>query len=358
MSWPDRDCGERRRTLGRAVALLMATFGALACDGENSPLIVDETAIIANAGLNEVVAYDEPSTLSNPATPSRATDEPLLQPYAVALDEDGSIWVVENVGDPGAMQPAGHILRYAPFDLSEPEDVFDGVLSYPTDLAIGDDGRIWIANSGLDWTGTPRGGTSITTIAPGANVVSAGFTFDNTSFGYPLGVALDSNGDVWLTTTYGLLLMFASPVDEIGGMATPEVIIVGFGGMTDFFDELRDVVLDDEDDVVVSASLRGQGRVIEIARDSWATGGAVTTLEAADVVTELTSDLYGNWGIAFGENGDLWVVNSTDPDDNADSTGSLLRFASDVTGTTFETTPTLEIDLDSRFTLSVAVGRP
>lgn len=321
---------------------------------------VHETAVVANAGLSNIVGFDEPSGLTNPATPNRRSGGIVSQPYAVAIDVEGATWVVENVGDPEAAQPAGRVLRYARVDLSQPEAVFDTGLSYPTGMVIADDGRVWIANSGLDWTGTPRGGTGLATIAPGAGAVSAGFTIDTASYGYPRKITLDSLGRMWMTTSFGLVLMIVSPIDEIGGVAAPAVVIVAVGGDTDYMDVVYDVVTDSTGDVLISGRLSstGQSRIIEVLRNTWATGGIVSPIDAADVRTEVTTGLYDPWDIDFAENGDLWVVNSTDAADDVQSRGSLVRFAADASGTTIETAPAQTIDLDSRFTLGLAVGQP
>jgi hypothetical protein len=96
--------------------------------------------------------------------------------------------------------------------------------------------------------------------------------------------------------------------------------------------------------------------VIEVESGSWAEDGSVTYLASADVATLLSDGLFGPWDIEFGASGDLWVVNSTDAIDDAQSRGSLLRFdaGSLVTGAS----PDAQIDLDSRYTLGLAIARP
>lgn len=315
----------------------------------------DETVWVANAGLSNVVAYDEPDQLAPPVVASRKSGGVVSQPYAVAVDAQGATWVVENVGDPDAAQPAGRILRYGPFDLSVPEATFDAGLNYPTGLAIDDGGRVWIANSALDWTGTPRGSASIVSIAAGASSVSTGFAFDTTALGYPRGLALDAAGNLWMTTTYGLVLGFSDPASA-SGTAAPFAVIVGIGGGADFLDTANNLVFDSDGDLWVSGRRASESRVIEVAAGSWATDGTVTVLSSADVPTVLTEGLFVPWGLAFGANGHLWVVNSTDATDDADSRGSLVRFHA--AALTTGASPDRHIELDSRYTLGVAVARP
>ena len=192
-------------------------------------------------------------------------------------------------------------------------------------------------------------------IASGASSISAGFTYTAASYGYPKQLAVDTGDTLWVTTTFGLVLGFIDP-GTLTGNVVPDSIIVAVGGDADFLNTLNNLVFDAAGDLWVSGSFSGVSRVIEINAGSWTTNGSLTTLNNADVPTVLSDELFTPWGLAFDASGNLWVVNSTDADDDSDSKGSLLRF--DGTSLTTGATPDRNIELESRFTLGIAIARP
>ncbi|MEZ4238024.1 MAG: hypothetical protein R3F59_18140 [Myxococcota bacterium] len=79
-------------------------------------------------------------------------------------------------------------------------------------------------------------------------------------------------------------------------------------------------------------------------------------MDPGTVGAVLTQGLYGPWGLRFDGAGDLWVVDSTDAADDATSRGALVRF--DAAGLGGDPAPSLQVPLDSRYTLGLAVGTP
>ena len=316
------------------------------------PLVVhDETIWVTNAGLSNVVAIDEPFDQAPPVSASRITGF-IAQPYAVDVDAHSQRWVVENVGAPEAIQPAGRVQRFGRFDLTAPDLEVTAGLTYPTGLAIDATGAVWVTNSALDWTGTPRETPNIAKIEPSGSAAATAFTYDHLALGYPLSIAIDPSQRLWVTTTYGLALGFV-PRDD-GGRATPFAILAGSVANPAVFDTLRDLVFDDAGDLWVSAQLQGQPRVVEIPAGTWAEDGALSSLDANDGSTLLTEGLYSPWGLDFDEQGRLWVVNATDAQDDASSRGSLVAFDPPVSGAS----PARVVPLASRYTLGIAVARP
>ncbi|MBX2802958.1 MAG: hypothetical protein KTR31_35070 [Myxococcales bacterium] len=312
-----------------------------------------ETIWVTNAGLSNVVAFDEPSQLPSNAAPSRVTGEVVSQPYDIVVDDDGHQWVVENVGDPTATQPAGRLLRYRPFDLSTPDLVIDEGLNYPTGAAIADDGALWVVNSALDWTGTPRGTPDVSRVAPTASSATLAFRYDQTVYGWPLRITFDGSGDVYVATTYGIVLGF--PPVQTGSEIVPDAVIVGFdGGGNEAWDTVRGLVFDGSGNLWLAASLQGNGRVVQLGAGSWPTDGSLAFFDQGDLGALITSGLYQPWGLQLDAAGRLWVVNATDADDGGNSRGSLLSFDSPVSGAV----PSQEIPLASRYTLGLAVARP
>ncbi|MEK9765892.1 MAG: hypothetical protein VW274_05375, partial [Thalassolituus sp.] len=253
-----------------------------------------ETIWVTNAGLSNIVAYDEPDTLSNTTIiPARKSGTAIAQPYSVAVAQLGHTWIVENVGSPDATQPAGRILRYAPFDLSEPEATFDTGFNYPLGIAIDSNNTVWIANSGIDWSGTPRGSAPNIVSLPhnaesGAEPTTA-FTVD-TAYGYPKNLATDGTDNLWITTTYGLVLGYLSP-GALSGTPTPNVIISLTGGDADFLDTTNNLTFDTSGNLWVSGTYNSgsQSRIIKITANAWTANGVTTALNNADVPVVLTN---------------------------------------------------------------------
>ncbi|MEN0061051.1 MAG: endo alpha-1,4 polygalactosaminidase [Myxococcota bacterium] len=324
----------------------LALRGAGASFDLDVPVFVHEQTIwVTNAGLSNVVAFDEPTTLGEPARADRVSGEAIAQPYAIAISPTGERFVVENVGDPDAPQPAGRVVIYDRFALASPREVVSTGLLYPTGIAFEADGSALVVNSALDWTGTPRGTPAIVRIAPGASEAIEAFHYDASIYGYPLSIAIAPNGDIYLGTTYGIVLGFPA---SASGSVTPGVALVG----DDLFDTVRSITWR-EDALWFSGSKYGQSVVGALVQD-WDLDGNVVTRGIADASVRITEGLFGPWGLAFDESGRLWVVNSTDAEDNADSRGSLLRFDMPTTGAS----PDQNSPLASRYTLRLAVGRP
>jgi hypothetical protein len=337
---------------------LLATSGDEARTFELAVVVHDETVWVTNAGLSQVVAFDEPEALAAPALPSRRTGGVVAQPYAIAVGASGAQWVVENVGDPAAAQPAGRVLRYAPFALDAPDLIVDTGLSYPTGIAIDAAGTVYVASSGLDWTGTERDPPAIVTIDPTSGAVATALRFDTAlgppSLGYPRSLAFDPAGQLWMTTTYGLLVGYALPAAD---PPVPFAVIAGAGGGSgDVYDTLNDVTFDADGDPWVSGTLAGAARLVEIPAGAWATDGTTTWVDPSTVGAVVTQGLFVPWGLRFDRTGDLWAVDTTDAADAATSRGSLVRFGGGSLG--LDPAPDVVIRLDSRYTLGLAVGTP
>jgi sugar lactone lactonase YvrE len=201
-----------------------------------------------------------------------------------------------------------------------------------------------VANSALDWTGTPRGAPSIAAFDLDGAPVAGGFAFaDTASFGYPKQLAFDAAGNLWMTTTFGLMLGYTLPAAP---SPTPFAVLVGVGGAGgDLFDTANALTFDGAGNLWLTGSLAGAGRALRIDAGGW-----------ADVGVILGDALFGPYGLAFGSDGALWIVNSTDAADDDESRGSLLRY--DAGALTDGASPSASFALASRYTLGIAVDRP
>ncbi len=325
---------------------VLPVHAAIAGDARRYDLRVvahQESLWVAMPGLSTVLTYDEPAQLPESATPSRRVSTVVAEPTSVAVAPDGRQYVVEYVGDPDAPQPAGRVLVYAPFDGAEPATEISVGLTYPTSLAFDAKGTAWVANSGVDATGAPRDIPDISTIEPKEDFARRAFSYDYATFGYPQQLAFDPVGDLWLSTTFGLVLGFDLPVS--GESATPAYVLTG---ASDAFDTVRDLAFDLDGDLWLSTSLKGAPQVVEVASGWWVFD---PTIDDADLSARLTLGLPDPWGLAFDQVGRLWVSNRTN---GAEGPGSVVRFDSLLSGSA----PSGRIALPAAFAEGIAIGRP
>lgn len=319
-------------------------------------VVHDETVWVANAGLSNLVAFDEPADLQPPALADRVSGTLVRQPYAVAVAPDGARWVVENVGDPAAAQPAGALLRYAPFDLSEPDLVATDGLLYPTGVAVADNGDVWVASSALDWTGTVRGTPALVRFDGTSTTASAAFEMPKDPggayhLGYPKQLAVSPSGDLWLTTTYGLAVGFHLP--QSGPVAVPFAVLAGGA----YMDTMNGLTFSDDGTLWLTGTNGGStSLVMGVLPAAWSGVVGTAQVQAQHLAALRTEGLFSPWGLGFDRHGDLWVVNSTDAQDDGDSRGSLVRFLTPASRGAEP--PVQTVSLASRYTLGMAVGRP
>ena len=336
-------------------ALLMGSAGSTATAGtfaipvqgaiasetriyELQTVVHDTTLWVTQPGLSTVAAFDEP-TLNSGLLPSRRTGS-LQAPVAVEVDETGFQWVAEYVGDAAAPQPAGRILGYVPYELEVPTTVIDVGLNYPTDIALNDAGRVYVANSGLDETGAVRGLASIATIEPGEPEADITFRFDFETYGHPVKLALATNDQLFVSSSLGLVLVFALPT---GAEADPAVVI-----SVEALDEVRDLAFDAAGDLWLSGALAGASRVVEVPAGLW---NVDPLIGADDLTAVIETGLTDVWGIHLDNADRLWAVNGTD---GAGGPGNVVRFDGLANGAV----PDQALPLHGAGARGVYVGRP
>ncbi|GGJ28838.1 SBBP repeat-containing protein [Deinococcus roseus] len=302
-----------------------------------------ESVWIANAGNGTVAAYDSQSTLTSTSTENRKASS-ISQPYDIAVAADGTQFVVENVGNPAAPQPAGRVLKYAPYSLSEPLQTLTG-LNYPTSAALDSVGNLWVVSSALDWSGAVRGTPRISRFASNATTETSGFNFPASTYGYPFRAAVDSQNRLWVTTTYGLVTMFATPLTSNG--AAPDLVwqLTGLNP--------KGLTFDGQGNLYVVGNTGSSSKAVKLSTTSL-TLSPYTANADSRILSTYTSNLYSPFDVDVDVLGNLWVVNSTNS--AGTGAGSVVRFPA-VSGTP-SSTPNLILNQSTQYTLGIAVSNP
>lgn len=301
---------------------------------------------VTNAGNSTIAAFENAAGLTPASTPSGSAGG-IAQPYDIEVDSQGVQYVVENVGNPAAAQPAGRVLRYASLNLSIPVQVITNGLNYPTSAALDAGNNLWVANSALDFTGTSRGTPSIRYFAPNATSPTGGFDFP-AGYGSPLQIDFGPDGRLWASTSFGLLVGFRT----VATAPTIDAVI----SLPAALSNIKSLTFDNGGNLWLSGLNGAQGRLVRLPGSALAATGVTFAVDrSASVNATLSSGLFDPFGVAVDSAGNLWAVNQTDA--SGTGPGSLVRYAA-ADLTTPAATPSLTLPQATRFILGIAVGLP
>jgi hypothetical protein len=140
----------------------------------------------------------------------------LNHPQGVAVDQKGNVWIANNFG-PESAPGQGDVVVYPGGDPAKAITITGGGLNHPFAIQIDGQGRAWVDNAGLSGAKlvdtraailSGKAGGSVTVIGPDFKP-TAFSPIQSKSFKWPLGLALDSNGNAWTVS------FFSNRVTEI-----------------------------------------------------------------------------------------------------------------------------------------------
>ncbi|MGH7814804.1 MAG: hypothetical protein ACREQI_12470 [Candidatus Binataceae bacterium] len=153
----------------------------------------------------------------------------VICPGSVALDSSGNIYYILQGGIPGIVlvYGSGATGNATPISLISGDNTG---LTWPADVAVDSARKIYVSN----FQGGQAGFGSITIFAAGSNgnvAPAATITGPDTGLGYPVGVAVDSAGDIYVVNSQGTQTFGSSSVTVYSpgsnGDAAPISTIVG-----------------------------------------------------------------------------------------------------------------------------------
>jgi streptogramin lyase len=200
-------------------ALPGATSGSGDCSGGTGAALTDTLSaalsVVKNAGTVSMAGIYDAATRNAVFSPTLSaapndwtlsvnyTGGGLDEPYALAIDAAGNVWVANDV-NPGVvteLSPTGTPVSATGYT--------GGGLNNPLDLAIDTSGKVWISNSGNN---------SVTELVPGATPTLT--QISSSQFNHPYGIAVDSAGSIWVANQGNNTLSILSSSGVPGTAAT------------------------------------------------------------------------------------------------------------------------------------------
>jgi hypothetical protein len=143
----------------------------------------------------------------------------------MAVDQKGNVWIANNYG-PESAPGQGNVVVYPGGDPSKAIVITGGGLNHPFAVQIDGYGRAWVTNAGLG--GAKLVGTRLAPLVGkfGGSVTVIGPDFEPTSFSpiedesfkWPLGTAIDSANNVWVTNYFSNSLTAIGPGGTVSGV--------------------------------------------------------------------------------------------------------------------------------------------
>ncbi len=147
------------------------------------------------------------------ATSSFAAINPLANPYGMAVDAKGNLWVANTNGGNSGL---GNILVFSPGYALLKKDIITSNLKLPIAVAFDPLGNLWVANVGAS-NGGPYGSVAeyINGVQNPAGTITDGIV-------EPQAMAIDNFGNIWVQnqqlniTTYSAEAAFSPPTTLVG----------------------------------------------------------------------------------------------------------------------------------------------
>ncbi len=255
----------------------------------------------------------------------------LANPTAIALDAGGKIYVLNSAEFPkgattvysnSAEFPTGNITVYPPLAngtgiLNEaPVATIGGsktLLDDPAGLAMDSNGNLYVANAqGNPFAGkknVEKGTVTVYRAGSNGNVEPiATISGSRTGLSYPLGIALDSSGNIYVTNTYTGNTRGSPPNSSItvyraGSSGNTAPIAVIAGGNTDL-DYPQGIALDSSGNLYVEGIVSGVGNSVNVYPS-----GSNGNVSPAAIIVGADTELDLPIGIALDSGGNIYVSN-------------------------------------------------
>jgi hypothetical protein len=164
-------------------------------------------------------AMSQYSTDGKPVSPDEGwTNGTLSHPQGVAVDQRGNIWIANNYG-PESSPGQGDVVVYPGGDPAKAITITGGGLNHPFAVQIDGFGRAWVTNAGLGGANlvNTRAAVLIGKFSGSVTVIDPNFKptsfspIESDAFRWPLGLAIDTKNNAWVTNYFGSSLTEMRP---------------------------------------------------------------------------------------------------------------------------------------------------
>lgn len=207
---------------GNGVNATFSGASGVAVDGNGNVYVADSN----NHSIRKITPAGDVTTLAGSwasgATDGNGAAASFFNPIGVAVDGSGNVYVADtNNNLIRKITPAGDVTRLAGSGAQGADNGF-GVLArftLPRDVCVDSVGNVYVADTTnhLIRKITPAG--DVTTLAGSGQAGAANGNGLNAAFNYPFGVAVDRGGNVYVTDSFNNLIRRITPAGDVTTLA-------------------------------------------------------------------------------------------------------------------------------------------
>ena len=245
-------------------------------------------------------------------------------PSGVAVDASGFVYITDtNNHKIRKISPGGEVTTYAGSGSSGSTDGIGTAASFnePTGLAVDAAGNVYVADTGNHKIRKISPTGEVTTLAGNGDYNSTDGASIQASFGYPKGVAVDANGNVYVADSNNNKIRKINPIGEVTTLAgNGEYNSTDGAGTTASFSNPSGVAVDIGGNVYVADSNNNKIRKISATGEVSTLAGSgglgnsidgIGTAASFDVPSGLAIDVAGNVYVADTFNDKIRKISSS-----------------------------------------------
>jgi uncharacterized protein (TIGR03437 family) len=317
---------------GAATAAMLKAPGGIAFDSAGNLYIADtdnQRIRKVSGGMITTIAGNGVNNLTGDG--GTATNASFSGPRGIAVDSAGNVYIADFFNGRIRKVSGGIITTIAGNGgnmLGDGGQATNAALDRPIGIALDSAGNLYIADSGNNRIRKLSGGI-ITTVAGNG---TAGFSGDmglatSASISFPKGVAVDSNGNIYIGDALNERIRKVSGgiITTIGGNGLFKVSGDGGPSTSATLESPAGVTVDSSGNIYIADT--GNNRIRKVS------GGLITTIVGSeagfsgDGAAAISATLYGPHAIAVDSAGNLYIADSYNSRIRKVSNGSIVTVA-------------------------------